>query len=117
MAEKTINIINRKAGFNFFISDTYEAGIMLTGTEIKSVREGKANLGDSYCYIKDGELWIKNMHRPVRFGPTTQCRRQLKVRPLQRVRAALGTAAGQRLAGPKPSRRCRSRIHAAGPWD
>jgi SsrA-binding protein len=62
MAFKTINIENRKAGFNFFVAATYEAGIVLTGTEIKSVREGKANLNDAWCYIKNAELWIKNMH-------------------------------------------------------
>lgn len=59
---KTINIENRKASFNYFISGTYEAGIILTGTEIKSVREGKANLNDAWCYIKDGSVFIKNMH-------------------------------------------------------
>ena len=62
MAEKDINIINRKAAFNYFVSSTYEAGIILTGTEIKSVREGKANLSDAYCFLKNGELWIKSMH-------------------------------------------------------
>ena len=62
MAEKEINIVNRRASFNYFVSATYEAGIMLTGTEIKSVREGKAGLGDAYCFLKNGELWIKNMH-------------------------------------------------------
>lgn len=62
MTERTINIQNRKAGFNFFISDAYEAGIILTGTEIKSVREGKANLSDAYCFVKNNEVWIKNMH-------------------------------------------------------
>jgi SsrA-binding protein len=62
MAVKTINIENRKAGFNYFITAAYEAGIILTGTEIKSVREGKANLNDAWCYIKNDELWIKSMH-------------------------------------------------------
>ena len=62
MATKEINIINKKAAFNFFISATYEAGIILTGTEIKSVREGKVNLSDSFCFLRNGELWIKNMH-------------------------------------------------------
>jgi SsrA-binding protein len=62
MSDKNINIQNRKASFNFFITATYEAGIMLTGTEIKSVREGKANLNDAWCYIKDGEIYTKNMH-------------------------------------------------------
>jgi SsrA-binding protein len=62
MAFKTINIENRKAGFNYFVAASYEAGIVLTGTEIKSVREGKANLNDAWCYLKNEELWIKNMH-------------------------------------------------------
>jgi SsrA-binding protein len=62
MQQKAVNIVNRKAGFNFFISDTYEAGILLTGTEIKSVRDAKASLGDAYCYFRNNELWIKNLH-------------------------------------------------------
>lgn len=53
---------NRKARHNFFIEDTFEAGIQLRGTEIKSVREGKTNLNDAYVTIKDGELFIVNMH-------------------------------------------------------
>lgn len=57
-----VSITNRKAGFNFFISDSWEAGIMLTGTEIKSVRQGKASLNDAYCYFKNDDLWIKNLH-------------------------------------------------------
>ncbi|CAN5438453.1 SsrA-binding protein [soil metagenome] len=60
--QQTINIVNRRSSFNYFISDTWEAGIMLTGTEIKSIREGKANLTDSYCFFKNEELWIKNLH-------------------------------------------------------
>ena len=60
--EATVNIINRKASFNYFISDTWEAGIVLTGTEIKAVREGKANLTDAYCIFKNDDLWIKNLH-------------------------------------------------------
>ncbi|MBL7923596.1 MAG: SsrA-binding protein SmpB [Bacteroidia bacterium] len=58
----TVNIVNRKASFNYFISDTWEAGIVLTGTEIKAVREGKANLTDAYCFFKNEDLWIKNLH-------------------------------------------------------
>lgn len=58
----TINITNRKAGFNYFITESWEAGIMLTGTEIKAIRQGKANLNDAYCFFKDDELWIKNLH-------------------------------------------------------
>lgn len=58
----TVNIVNRKAGFNYFISESWEAGIVLTGTEIKAIREGKANLTDAYCVFKGTELWIKNLH-------------------------------------------------------
>ena len=58
----TVNIVNRKASFNYFISDSWEAGIVLTGTEIKAIREGKANLVDAYCIFKNTELWVKNLH-------------------------------------------------------
>ena len=57
-----IEIKNKKALFDYNISDTYEAGIVLTGTEIKSIREGKANLKDSYAIVKNGEAFILNMH-------------------------------------------------------
>lgn len=57
-----IEIKNRKALYDYIISDTYEAGIVLTGTEIKSIREGKANLKDSYAIIKKGECFILGMH-------------------------------------------------------
>ena len=57
-----IEIKNRKALYDYTISDTYEAGIVLTGTEIKSIREGKANLKDSYAIIKNGECFILGMH-------------------------------------------------------
>ncbi len=57
-----IEIKNKKALFDYFIEDTYEAGIVLTGTEIKSIRDGKANLGDSYARIKNNEVFIINMH-------------------------------------------------------
>jgi SsrA-binding protein len=57
-----INIRNRQAGFEYEILDKYTAGIVLTGTEIKSIREGKANLQDGYCYISNGEAFIKGMN-------------------------------------------------------
>lgn len=62
MGDKNINIKNRRAYFDFEITDTYDAGIMLTGTEIKSIREGMANINDAYCFFKKEELWVKNMH-------------------------------------------------------
>lgn len=57
-----INILNRRASFNYFITDTVEAGIILTGTEIKAIREGKASLTDAYCFFKGDELWIRQLH-------------------------------------------------------
>ena len=57
-----INIKNKRATFDYIITDTYTAGIVLTGTEIKSIRAGKASLVDSYCYFVRGELYVKNMH-------------------------------------------------------
>ena len=58
----SINIKNRRASFDYEFIDTYTAGIVLTGTEIKSIRLGKASLADTYCYFVNGELWVKNMH-------------------------------------------------------
>lgn len=55
-------IENRKAKFDYFIEDTYEAGIVLKGTEIKSIREGKCNLKDSYAIIKNNEVFLLNTH-------------------------------------------------------
>lgn len=57
-----IEINNKKANFDYEIIDTYEAGIVLTGTEIKSIRAGKANLKDSYAIIKNNEIFLLNMH-------------------------------------------------------
>ncbi len=57
-----IEIKYRKALYDYLISDTYEAGIVLTGTEIKSIRDGKANLKDSYAIVRNGEVFILNMH-------------------------------------------------------
>lgn len=57
-----INIKNKRAGFDYELSDRFTAGIQLFGTEIKAIREGKASLADSYCYFVGTELWVKNMH-------------------------------------------------------
>lgn len=58
----TINIKNRQAGYEFELLDKFIAGMVLTGTEIKSIREGKANLQDGYCYFSNGELFAKGIH-------------------------------------------------------
>ncbi|MCX6275732.1 MAG: SsrA-binding protein SmpB [Bacteroidetes bacterium] len=55
-------IRNKKASFEYAFLQTYTAGIMLTGTEVKSIRDGKANFTDSFCVIMNGELFLKNMH-------------------------------------------------------
>lgn len=60
--QKNVNIKNKKAYFEFEIIDKYVAGIQLQGTEIKSIRTGKAGLVDSYCQFFSGELYVKNMH-------------------------------------------------------
>lgn len=62
--EKGVKIIsrNKKAGHEFFLLDTFEVGIVLKGTEIKSIRDNKVSLQDAYCQIKNNELWIVNMH-------------------------------------------------------
>ncbi|MCQ2072180.1 MAG: SsrA-binding protein SmpB [Bacteroidaceae bacterium] len=61
-ANKTVNIKNKKASFEYELIDTYTAGIVLTGTEIKSIRDSKASLTDTYCTFINGELWVRNMH-------------------------------------------------------
>ena len=55
---------NRKARHDYFVEDTYEAGIVLTGTEVKSLRAGRASLVDGYAVIKDGEVWLEGVHIP-----------------------------------------------------
>ncbi len=58
----TINIENRRAKFDYQFLDVLTAGMVLRGTEIKSIREGKAALSDSYCFFKNDELYVKNLH-------------------------------------------------------
>ena len=58
----TINIKNRKASFEYHILNTYTAGLSLLGTEIKSIRNNKANISDAYCTFVDEELYVKNLH-------------------------------------------------------
>ncbi len=57
-----VQIRNKKASFEYLFVDTYTAGIVLTGTEIKSIRLGKASLVDTFCYINNGEIWVKGMN-------------------------------------------------------
>ncbi|WP_271711697.1 SsrA-binding protein SmpB [Marinigracilibium pacificum] len=60
--QKQVNIKNKKASFEFEWLEQFTAGIVLKGTEIKSIRQGKANLQEAYCVFHKGELWVKSMH-------------------------------------------------------
>ncbi len=64
MEKKGIKIVskNPKAFHDYFIEDRYEAGISLVGTEVKSIRQGKVNLKDAFCHVKDGEMYVYGMH-------------------------------------------------------
>ncbi len=87
---------NRKARYNYEILDTYEAGIMLSGTEVKSLREGKANIAESYASDEGGEIWLINSYVPEylqanRFNHETRRRRKLLLskREVNRLRTAV----------------------------
>ncbi|MCR9062469.1 MAG: SsrA-binding protein SmpB [Cytophagales bacterium] len=85
-----IEIKNRRASFEYQFIDTYTAGVVLKGTEIKSIRMGKVNISDAYCYFADGELYIKNLniaayefgthynHEPLRERKLLLQKRELK---------------------------------------
>lgn len=62
MTKPKVNIKNRRASFDYELMDNYTAGIVLCGTEIKSIREGRAGLTDTFCTFSGGELWVRNMH-------------------------------------------------------
>ena len=98
-SQRTVNKIvaeNRKARFNYEIIDTYEAGLVLTGTEVKSLREGKANIAESYASDEGGEIWLINSHLPEylqanRFNHEPRRRRKLLLskREINRLRAGI----------------------------
>lgn len=60
--KRPVQIKNKKASFEYFFMETFTAGIVLTGTEIKSIRMGKASLVDTFCFINNGEIWVKGMN-------------------------------------------------------
>ena len=77
-----VQIRNKKASFEYYFVDTYTAGIVLTGTEIKSIRAGKASLVDTYCFINKGEIWLEGMNiAPYFYGSFTnhEARRKRKL--------------------------------------
>jgi len=57
-----LEILNRKASHEYHFHQSFEAGIVLTGSEVKSIKGGNANLSDAYCIVESGEIWIRNMH-------------------------------------------------------
>jgi len=59
---REVNIRNKKATFEYHIVESHTAGLQLTGSEIKSIRQGKASINEAFCLFRKGELWIKNMH-------------------------------------------------------
>jgi SsrA-binding protein len=98
-SERTVRRVvaeNRKARFNYEIVDTYEAGLVLTGTEVKSLREGKANIAESYATDEGGEIWLINSYVPEylqanRFNHETRRRRKLLLskREVNRLQGAV----------------------------
>src|SRR5258707_5883088 len=81
---------NRAASHNYFLEDRMEAGIVLTGSEVKSVRAGRANLKDGYALLKDGELWLLNAHiaayEDARYARHTPLRTRQPLVPADEVR-------------------------------
>ena len=88
---------NRRARYNYFIEDDIEAGIMLEGSEVKSLREGKANIAESYAAVENGELWLINGYIPAyaqakAFGHDERRRRKLLVNKRELAKLWQGTA-------------------------
>jgi len=91
-----MKIINKKAKFNFEFLEKEIAGIVLKGTEIKSIRDNKVNFNDSFCYFKDNELWIKNLNISEYFNgnlnnhePTRERKLLLTKKQLERFKSKL----------------------------
>lgn len=84
---------NRRARFDYAVEDTLEAGLMLTGSEVKSLRNGKANIAESYASVEEGELWLINADIPTyeganRFNHAPRRKRKLLVSKRERTRLA-----------------------------
>ncbi len=91
MKFKEVNIKNRRATFDYAITDTFTAGIVLTGTEIKSIRLGKASLVDTFCYVNNGEVWVKNMYIAEYFYGTYNNHAERRERKLLLTRREIET--------------------------
>lgn len=77
-----MKVINKKAYFNYFVEEEFLAGLILKGSEVKSLRNMDFNFGDSYVYFKDGELWIKNLHISKYKDATIQNHEELRERKI-----------------------------------
>jgi SsrA-binding protein len=85
-----INIENSKTKFEYTFLETYEAGIVLTGSEVKAIRNGKVNMTDTYCYFKGSELYVKNISISLSDGEGTRERKLLlKNQELKRLKSKL----------------------------
>lgn len=91
-----INVQNKKAGFEFEILEKFEAGILLTGSEIKAIREGGGSISEAYCVIRDGEVYVKNMNIPeyshgayANHEPMRQRKLLLKKKELAKIEAKI----------------------------
>ncbi|MFM8588335.1 MAG: SsrA-binding protein SmpB [Bacteroidota bacterium] len=87
-----MEIKNRSASYEYFIEDTFDAGMMLTGTEVKAIRDGRVSFNDSYCLLDRGELFVKGLHiSPYEFGsyanhnPTRERKLLLKKKELDKI--------------------------------
>jgi len=90
MMKTKMNIENRKTKFEYTFLETYQAGIVLTGMEVKSIRNGNANLTDTYCYFKDQELFVKNISISLPNGePKRERKLLLKKSELNKLKSKL----------------------------
>ena len=101
---RTLVAQNRKARYDYKIHETYEAGIVLSGTEVKSLREGRANLTDAFATVDEGEVWLRSAHIPeYSHGTWTNhtARRTRKLllnrKEITRIERDLGTSGGSTL--------------------
>lgn len=97
-SSNTPTIKNRKARHEFHVEETFEAGLVLQGTEVKSLRQGKASLNEAFAYIQDGEVWLNNMYiKPYKQGSYTNHneRRKRKLLLKKREIAAIDKAISQ----------------------
>ncbi len=89
MSKSNVNIVNKRANFEYHINQKYVAGILLLGTEVKSVREGNVNLNDAFCFFKDDELYVRNLQIGIYRQGTHANHEPLRIRKLLLKKAEL----------------------------